>query len=167
MKRFIGSKKPGNILSAFKANGNDILPEKFKKIKNNLVQRCGRESLQASWKRLTETFDKEIQFIKEKGPQIDFSTILKNDVKFPSNFADEIRKRGCVVIRNVVDRKQALKYKESVQQYINNHKGKIAGPGNIFFVNSTNHQLISIDYLIHRRESSGLGDLLVKSKMNE
>lgn len=134
MNKFISSKKPGNILSAFQANINDVLPEKYKLIKKDLVQCCGEENLQTSWTRLVESFDKEIQVIKEKGPnvipQIECSTILKNDFKFPSTFADEIRKRGCVVVRNVVDRNEALQYKEDVQQYIKNHEGNIVGfPG--------------------------------------
>lgn len=134
MEKLFGSKKPGNILSAFKANINDILPEKYIKIKKDIVQRYGEEKLQASWTRLTAAVEKEIEIIKEKGsdtiPQIDFSTILKNNGKFPSTFAEEVRHRGCVVIRNVVDRTEALKYKDDVMKYIQNHTGKIAGfPG--------------------------------------
>lgn len=147
MEKFISSKKPGNILSAFNANMNDILPEKYKKMKQDIVQRCGVEQLQASWTRLMASFEEELKVIEEKGPeiipQIEFSEILKNGEKFPSDFAEEVRKRGCVVIRNVVDRSEALKYKETVQQYINDHEGKIAGfPGKNYFlkrvVNSTN-----------------------------
>lgn len=175
MEKFISSKKPGNILSAFKANMNEILPDKYKKIKQDLVQRCGGgvEHLQASWTRLIEAFDDELKLIEEKGPeiipQIEFSAILKNDGNFPSDFAEEVRKRGCVVIRNVVDRTEALKYKETVQQYINNHEGKIAGfPGNKLnnFCQFYETKLY-IGHLIHRRKPAGLGNLLVKSKSNE
>lgn len=138
MERITSSKKPGNILSAFKANINDILPDKYKKIKDDLVQRCGEKHLQASWTRLTQEFEKEIKLIREKGPaiipQTEFSAIVKNNMKFPSDIADEVRKRGCVVIRNVVDRTEALEYKEAVKKYINKHNGNIAGfPGNISY----------------------------------
>lgn len=170
MEKLTGLKKPGNILSAFKTDINDVLPDKYKIIKKELVQRCGENELQASWIRLTEEFDKEIQLIKEKGsaiiPQIEFSAILENNGKFPSSVADEIRKRGCVVIRNVLDRAEALKYKQDVKQYINNHKGKIAGfPGMNFRLsirkrNPCTHSPI----YFFRRQSSGLGDLLVESK---
>lgn len=134
MEKFISYKKPGNILSAFEANINDVLPNKYKLIKKDIVQRCGEKELHASWIRLTNEFEKEIQLIKEKGsliiPQIEFSTILENDGRFPPAVADEIRKRGCVVIRNVIDCNEALKYKSDVQQYIDGHRGKIAGfPG--------------------------------------
>lgn len=136
MQRFIGSKKPGNILSAFKTNIDNVLPDEFKYIKKEIVQRCDEKKLQAAWVRLTEDFEKEISVIKEMGPaivpQVEYSTIVENNVEFPSSVADEIRKRGCVVIRNVVDRSEALKYKEMVQQYINNHKEKIVGfPGKV------------------------------------
>ncbi|XP_037036904.1 uncharacterized protein YbiU-like isoform X2 [Bradysia coprophila] len=130
MQKF-GSKKPGNILSAFKANLDDVLPDKFKSIKKEILHHCDETKLQASWVRLIEAFEKEISLIKEIGPaivpQVEYSTIVENNVKFPSTVADEIRKRGCVVIRNVVDRDEALKYKEMVKGYINNHKGKIVG----------------------------------------
>lgn len=137
MQRIIGSKKPGNILSAFKANIDDVLPDKFKALKKEILQQSDEKSVHASWLRLIEDFEKEIGLIKEIGPaiipQIEYSTIVENNVKFPSFVADEIRKRGCVVIRNVVDSTEALKYKEMVKQYINSHEGKIAGfPGNIF-----------------------------------
>lgn len=137
MNILVSSKNPGNLLSAVQAN-NKILDDRYKTLKKDLVERCGEERLQASWVRLVEAFEKEIQLINEKGPeiipQINFSTILKNNLKFPSTFADAIRKRGCVVIRNVVDSNEALKYKDDVQQYLNNHKGDIAGfPGRASF----------------------------------
>lgn len=139
MKKFVSSKKPGNILSAFQANINDTLPERYKTIKKDIVQRCGADNLQTSWTRLIESFDNEIQVIKEKGPnvipKIEFSAILKNNFTFPSTFADEIRKRGCVLVRNVVDSSEALKYKEDVRQYIKNHEGNIVGfPGEILLL---------------------------------
>lgn len=138
MNTFVSSKKPGNILSAFKANTSGILPERYKSIKKDLVQCCGEQNLLSSWTRLVESFDKEIQVIKEKGPniipQIEYSAILNNNLKFPSTFADEIRKRGCVVMRNVVDRSEALKYKADVQEYIKNHEGNIVGyPGKLLY----------------------------------
>lgn len=138
MERFVSSKKPGNILSAFKANIDDNLPDEFKSIKKEIVQCCDEKTLEASWVRLIDEFEKEIELIKEMGPeivpQVEYSAIVENDIKFPSIVADEIRKRGCVVIRNVVDRNEALKYKELVQQYINNHRDEIVGfPGKISF----------------------------------
>lgn len=134
MDRFVSYKKPGNIFSAFQANKHDILPDKFKALKKDLLRHSGEEQLQDSWTRLIESFDEEIELIRTNGPdiipQIEFAKISENNFQFPSKFADEIRKRGCVVVRNVVDPSEALKYKSDVQQYINNHKGKIAGfPG--------------------------------------
>lgn len=135
MDRFKSNKKPGNILSAFLANKNDILPEKFKTLKKEILrQHSDSDSLQKSWTRLVESFDKEIEVIQLNGPdvipQIEFSKIAANNFQFPTTFADEVRKRGCVVVRNVVDRSEALKYKADVQQYINRHEGSIAGfPG--------------------------------------
>lgn len=168
MDRFKSNKKPGNILSAFLANKHDILPDKFKILKKDILRHSDLDNVQKSWTRLIESFDKEIEVIQSNGPevipQIEFSKIAENNFQFPSTFAAEVRKRGCVVVRNVVDSSEAVKYKTDVQQYINKHEGSIAGyPGKRFpqevdFVN-----LISVPECF-RNKSSSMGDLLVESE---
>jgi hypothetical protein len=63
-------------------------------------------------------------------PQIDFK-----DIGAPSEtFQKELKKRGVAVIRNVVDRAQALEYKRDVQEYIQANpstKGKNYNPNSV------------------------------------
>lgn len=158
-------------MSAFQANEHDILPDKFKALKKDLLRHTGEEQLQESWRRLIEAFEKEIEQIRINGPeiipQIEFSKISENNFQFPTTFADEVRKRGCVVVRNVVDRSEALKYKSDVQQYINNHEGKIAGfPGKRFYKRRIDCETDFHEFQFRnfRNESSSMGDLLVESK---
>lgn len=87
--------------------------------------------LNNAYKRLMESFEKESVEIKEKGsavvPQVTFAEIQSNNGQFPPHIADEIRKRGCVVIRNVVSREEAQDYKNQIKKYINNHPKQLAG----------------------------------------
>jgi hypothetical protein len=67
-------------------------------------------------------------------PQIDFKNILQTSetkkFKFPSDFEAEVRTAGVVLIRNVVQEEEALKWKEDIKNYISRHSGQIAGfPG--------------------------------------
>ena len=102
------------------------LPEKFADIKRQLVA-ANRESLAASWTRLLGRLAEENCTVKKDGPgvipQIDFS-----DLSNPSSrFADEVKKRGVVVIRGVVPEEEARAYKAEIEDYVKTNpwtKGK-------------------------------------------
>ena len=126
------TKKPGDISSAFSSTPNLILPQKFKDLKDSIKPK----NLQESWNRLVKSFEDEIEVIQSRGPnivpQIDFEEIRRNGGVFPANKVDEIKKRGCVVVRNVVDKNLALKYKADVQAYIAKNRDRIVGfPGKL------------------------------------
>jgi len=139
MAHYASSKKPGNLLSAFKPEQEEELPERYLELKKNFLDKNNlREKLQTTWDRLIKEFANETAEIEQIGPniipQVEFEDISKNGGKFPEEILGEIHKRGVVVIRNVIPDEEALKYKEDLLKYIENHKGKIAGfPGEILF----------------------------------
>jgi hypothetical protein len=129
------SKRPGNILSAFNSDCEVEISDKFINLKKQLVSEMGGETkLNDAWNRLLKEFEKETKQIKEHGsssvPSIEFQEVLKNGGKFPEDFATQVRKSGCVLIKNVVGVDEALGYKEEIKKYIKNHPRKIVGfPG--------------------------------------
>ncbi|KAL7315823.1 hypothetical protein PS15m_004994 [Mucor circinelloides] len=87
--------------------------------------------LNAAYQRLLASFEQETPEIKEKGssivPQVEFEEIQVNNGRFPANIEAEIRRRGCVVIRNVIPEQEARGYKNQIKSYIANHPGQIEG----------------------------------------
>ncbi|KAG2202535.1 hypothetical protein INT47_012529 [Mucor saturninus] len=87
--------------------------------------------LNNAYQRLLTSFQKESVEIKEKGssviPQVSFADIQSNGGQFPPSIAEEIRKRGCVVIRNVVSREEAQGYKQQIKEYIGQHAKDLGG----------------------------------------
>lgn len=139
---YTSSKKPGNINSAFCLDNEAELPQRYLDLKEKLI--LNSKGIEKGWDRLLKSFEEETKIIKELGPevipQVLFSKISENDGKFPDDLVQEIKKRGCVVVRNVVDSTVALKYKKDIQNYIASHSGQIVGfPGTIL-------QIIIIHY---------------------
>lgn len=134
MNNYVSTKRPGNLQSAFNSDCKHLLTDKFTKLKKQIVSQLGRDTLNSAWNRLLKQFEIEASIIKKLGsnsvPQIGFDELCKNEGKFSPDFEKEIRKRGCLIIKNVLGVDEALKYKEDVKKYISNHVGEIAGfPG--------------------------------------
>lgn len=51
-------------------------------------------------------------------PEIEFRDIRNGDAAAATRFREEVRKRGVAVVRNVVEDKEALKWKEDIRSYI-------------------------------------------------
>ena len=128
---YASTKKPGNISSAFANNLETPLPQKFKDLKDTI----NPKDVEESWKRLIASFEAEIEIIQSRGPnvvpEIDFQEIVNSNGKIPAEKVEEIKKRGCIVIRNVVSPELALQYKRDIRTYIAKNLNHIVGyPGN-------------------------------------
>ncbi|KAF9638524.1 putative duf1479-domain-containing protein [Lasiodiplodia theobromae] len=68
--------------------------------------------------------EQRVAEIEREGPKsipvVSFSDIGENG-QFPSTLADEIRNRGCCVVKNVVSAEQALKWKKAMLDYVHSH----------------------------------------------
>ncbi|KAI9739927.1 MAG: hypothetical protein M1818_004983 [Claussenomyces sp. TS43310] len=125
------AKKEGDISSVFVSlSGGEApnLPEKFADVKKKIVS--GREDkLLASWERLLDALKRETKIIEERGSEIIPSvTSGELQAKVPG-FQDDLKKRGCAVIRDVVPMAEARAYKEEVEQYVkDNPSTKVHDP---------------------------------------
>ncbi|RYP07936.1 hypothetical protein DL764_002207 [Monosporascus ibericus] len=105
------------------------LPPRFLDIKNALI--AGHEQPVAdSWKRLLDRLRTENQTIAREGPtiipNIDFHELDRDLAKVGS----EIRKRGVVVVRNVVPEKEARAYRDEIEEYVRQNPSTRAFPQN-------------------------------------
>ncbi|KAK9367096.1 hypothetical protein V1509DRAFT_567418 [Lipomyces kononenkoae] len=134
------TKEAGDISSVFPSlSGKALppLPQRYADLQKTIV--LGNEQLIVdAWRRLLANLETEIQEIKVRGseiiPSVDFeSGISVNPVTGDAKFKDidlirEIRKRGAVVIRNVVPMDIARSYKHEADKYINANPSVVAFP---------------------------------------
>ncbi|ETS74002.1 hypothetical protein PFICI_13868 [Pestalotiopsis fici W106-1] len=113
-------KKEGSIADAFNSlsGGNaPPLPLRFRQLKQQIAQ--GREDrMIASWHRLLDELRLECDIIARKGPraipEIEFKD-LAGDLR---SIRGEIKKRGALVVRNVIPEAEARGYKYDLEEYI-------------------------------------------------
>jgi len=127
MEMVQSTKKPGDLSSAFSETSDIDWPSRFKDLKDEI----NPQNVEAAWGRLLESLDIETQNIQRRGPSviptIDFTEIVANSGNIPESRLEEIKHRGVLVIRHVVDEETALQYKKDVQNYISKNKEKILG----------------------------------------
>ncbi|CDS03655.1 hypothetical protein LRAMOSA01057 [Lichtheimia ramosa] len=126
------NKAKGNISSVFAHLGasKQKLEPRFQELKHQIAP-ANPDILRRAFDRLLETFEKENAEIRRRGadviPQVAFQDIKANGGRLPTKLLSEIRKRGAVVVRNVVDRQEAAEYKASIQEYIQRHRPYLTG----------------------------------------
>ncbi|KAI9363810.1 hypothetical protein BD770DRAFT_380512 [Pilaira anomala] len=126
------TKPKGDISSVFSHLGGKetVLDPSFLTLKKQLLPE-DPSKIDDAYQRLMDSFAKETPEIQQKGssviPQVNFAEIKENGGQFPPAIAEEIRKRGCVVIRNVVSEEEAKGYKKQIKQYISDHSDQLAG----------------------------------------
>ncbi|CAM0139195.1 hypothetical protein VKS41_002405 [Umbelopsis sp. WA50703] len=117
------TKKAGDISSAFSFGVKDELPARYKDLKDQLRP----TNIQEAWDRLIKVYEKESQDIQKAGPnavpQVEYKDIEANNGNFPEHIVKAIRKTGCIVVRGVFEREEALGYKQQVKDYISKHPG--------------------------------------------
>ncbi|TEY46330.1 hypothetical protein BOTCAL_0316g00110 [Botryotinia calthae] len=95
------------------------LPERFADIKRNLI-RGHEEAVQASFTRLIEQLAVENRKVAELGPKIipsvTFKDVLEKNVS--EKQLKDMRDKGALVIRGVVDETIARGYKQEVEDYV-------------------------------------------------
>ena len=115
-------KQEGDISSVFaslQGKKEAPLPERFAEIKRNLI-RGHEEAVQASFTRLINSLAIENSKVAELGPKIIPSVTFKDVVDKNLSYEQlkEIRDKGAVVIRGVVDETIARGYKQEVEDYV-------------------------------------------------
>ncbi|ESZ98223.1 hypothetical protein SBOR_1399 [Sclerotinia borealis F-4128] len=115
-------KKEGDISDVFVSlSGAEAthLPERFAVIKRNLIH-DHEEAVQASFTRLINRLMYENPKIAKLGPRIipcvNFQDVVDKNVS--KDVLQDMRDKGVLVIRGVVDEKVARGYKEEVEEYV-------------------------------------------------
>lgn len=113
-------KPAGDISSVFPSLSGVAsapLQPRFATLKSKFLK-GNEEQLQASWDRLIKALKREVEEVSEMGikaiPTIEYKDIAKAS---PLDIA-EIKRRGTVVIRNVVPEEEALQLKADLKDYI-------------------------------------------------
>ncbi|PSN61763.1 DUF1479 domain protein [Corynespora cassiicola Philippines] len=123
------AKPAGDISSVFPSlsgKAPEPLPPRFQALKKQLVK-GKEEALAASWNRLQDSLQTEIEKIKQQGsniiPSVNFADV-KNGNLTPKQL-EEIRHRGSVVLRGVIPKEKALEYKARAREYIAANKSRV------------------------------------------
>lgn len=126
-------KEEGDISSVFVSLSGakpTPLPERFADIKRNLI-RGHEEAVQASFTRLIEQLAIENRKVAELGPKIIPSVTFKDVIEktVSEEQLKDMRDKGALVIRGVVDETTARGYKQEVEDYVKlnpSTKGKLS-----------------------------------------
>ncbi|KAJ5873019.1 uncharacterized protein N7529_005372 [Penicillium soppii] len=124
------TKAAGDISSVFPSLRPDYKPEplpaRFQELKASIFEK-NKDALTRSWERLLPSLDQEVQKIKALGsdiiPSIEYSDVVSGKVSEAA--LKEIRHRGSVVVRNVINQDQALEYKQRIRDYVAANKERV------------------------------------------
>ncbi|CAK7201233.1 hypothetical protein SEUCBS139899_003936 [Sporothrix eucalyptigena] len=120
----------GTIQIQAKRPGLPLLEPRFAALKKSLVKPEHREKVEESYGRLCRVLASDAEFIRKTGPamvpEIDFNSLFdetssQGPVELPPAFADLVRERGCVVLRNVVPEAQATAWEAELIEYTRTH----------------------------------------------
>ncbi|WEW56004.1 hypothetical protein PRK78_001439 [Emydomyces testavorans] len=124
------SKPAGDFSAVFPSLRPDYkpepLPDRFQELKQHLF-RQNPEPLTQSWPRLLSSLQSEIEDIYSNGskvvPSLNFNDLKSGNIS--PNILSEIRRRGTVVIRNVLPKSFALELKQRAKDYIAANRERI------------------------------------------
>ncbi|KAJ9634474.1 hypothetical protein H2204_006299 [Knufia peltigerae] len=104
-----------------------LLDRRFAVLKASLVKTENKQKVIESYGRLLDVLSSEVKRIQNSGPfmvpEIDFEDLRKNGGDLPPDFADLVRDRGCVILRNVVPEEQAVEWGAKLKDYVHRHPG--------------------------------------------
>ncbi|KAG0126342.1 hypothetical protein HOY82DRAFT_615318 [Tuber indicum] len=126
------SKVGGDISSVFPSLSGIApppLPDRYADLKRRFTS--GRERILAeSWERLLLDLEKETAAVKKFGSDIIPKVDFKELASLSKEKIEEIKKRGVVVIKNVLQDQQALAMKDSLKEHIKRNPWAAAFPAN-------------------------------------
>lgn len=117
-------KDGGTVGDAFSSISSytTVLPPQYASLKQQLVQ-GNEKAILDSWLRLLKRLEtKTIPEIKEFGPaiipEVQYADIIANGEQLPAAAASELRSRGLIIVRGMVERELALDWKQQTRDYV-------------------------------------------------
>ncbi|KAF2708345.1 DUF1479-domain-containing protein [Pleomassaria siparia CBS 279.74] len=111
-----------------------LLEQRFADLKKALVKPEHKQKVIESYAQLCKVLENEANFIAKNGPsmvpEIDFQEVKNNGGKLPEDFANLVRDRGCVILRNVVPEEQATQWEKELIEYTERHPDIGGNPPN-------------------------------------
>lgn len=115
----------GSIQTQTLSDQFPLLDQRFVGVKQALVKDQNKQKVTQSYQRLVKTLQSEADLIAKNGssmvPDIDFQEVKNNGGNLPTAFADLVRERGCLVLRNVVPEAEAEKWHQDLKAYTTKH----------------------------------------------
>lgn len=98
------------------------LPQRFADLKRGIIDTNG-DAILDGWSRLlnhleTEAIPKVKELSSNSIPEVSFSSIAENGGHLPTEAQNLLRECGTIIIRGIVPEEQALRWKQSVQDYV-------------------------------------------------
>lgn len=127
------AKVKGDISSVFVNLGasSQALDPRLLQLKRQIAP-ANPSILQKAYDRLLNTFEKEGAEIRKHGssilPEVDVADIKANGGRIPEKLVPIVKKRGAIVVRNIVDQAEAIDYKAKIQEYIKKHPEIVGFP---------------------------------------
>ncbi|KAL2848405.1 hypothetical protein BJY01DRAFT_246418 [Aspergillus pseudoustus] len=102
------------------------LDDRFAELKREIIKSEHKTAVEESYKRLKAALAIEmdrISTIQQAAiPEISWSEVQANGGVIPSPVATRAKEAGCILLRGVVSREQALAWKEELKQYTQDHR---------------------------------------------
>lgn len=105
-----------SVFTSFENSGTVGLSQEYAEVKKNLIK--NREALTESWHRLKKALADGIREIKEIGPDIIPKVLYTELGNLSEEQTQEIKRRGSLVIKNVIPKEEAVQLKKDVIDYI-------------------------------------------------
>lgn len=99
--------------------------EKFSKIKKGLIKPENIEKVNESWKRLLIAIEKLVEEIKRSNesyiPEVEWQAIRENGHKVPPEICKLFEERGCLMVRNVIDKEAVRNWYQQLLEFVTKH----------------------------------------------
>jgi len=122
------------------------LDSRFAEIKKIIIKPENVDEVRQSYARLLVALQKEADRIKSLArdviPQIQWSEIAANGDRLPSQVLQAARESGCLIVRGVIDRQTAIRWKDELRAYCLEHP-KNGRPSSIWPYHWTRPQMQS------------------------
>ena len=113
-------KEGGTINDLFSSELPEYHSEEYVELKD-IIQH-DQENIEELFKKVEKKLEKQLEIIKERGndviPTVSYDKIRNNGGKLPDGVADKVRKRGVLIIRNVIPKEEIEDMMTDLQKYM-------------------------------------------------